>query len=102
MQTDFMASGDHDDDVLFVKRQYLQQVPIRQLEWPESLALIQSSLWERVYFRTPVAELRFLLPIFRQATDTDFYSCGPLLQNSRMKWDPSVISTKDRRLMNGF
>ena len=37
-----------DDNIDSVKRQYLQQIPIRHFQWPPSLALLQGALWEKV------------------------------------------------------
>jgi hypothetical protein len=38
----------HNDTVSFVKRQFLQQIPVRHFQWPENFASIQSQLWENV------------------------------------------------------
>lgn len=68
-----MSTVIHDGDIAFVKRQYLQQIPVRHFRWPETLALIQSSLWESVCPRTTRSENRCLLPIYINtdlATDT--------------------------------
>jgi hypothetical protein len=43
------------DAVSLVKRQYLQQIPVRHFQWPENLASIQPQLWENVL---PFSELR--------------------------------------------
>jgi len=43
-----MPQDDIDDNIDSVKRQYLQQIPIRYFQWPSSPVMLQEALWEKV------------------------------------------------------
>jgi hypothetical protein len=43
-----MSSENDEQDVDIVKRQFLQQIPVRHFKWPLSIASIQELLWEQV------------------------------------------------------
>jgi hypothetical protein len=42
-----------DEDIRVIKRQYLQQIPVRSLTLPASLPAIQSCLWDTVLLPSP-------------------------------------------------
>lgn len=85
-----MSPDDEEQDVDIVKRQFLQQIPVRHFKWPLSLPSIQELLWEQVSLSRSDADYRSLLHGFTNsllATATNTSSSATLFPASKRMYD---------------